>query len=213
MPPDSQFHRPEIDAAGRHDSAEAARLLDAAGWRMGERGLRWKSGRPMSFGCIVQRDDVLEGTAREIARQLRPLGVEISIEAVKPFLPFYQRLRQGTESFVSKWLWEDPVDALIGFTSTPGQSRINWQHASIPRLDAAFDAWCRAGDDAGLAAAAGTVQEVIAAELPLIPLFTPTDFWVHRAEVRGWRPVPGNLYPFYQDVEIAQSNREMARGQ
>lgn len=213
LPPESEFYRPEVDARGRHDFAEAARLLDAAGWRPGERGLRWKDGRPLSFGCLVQRDDVLEGTAREIARQLRPLGIEISIEAVKPFLPFYQRLRQGTESFVSKWLWEDPVDALIGFTSTLGQSRINWQHASIPRLDAAFDAWCRAGDEAGLAAAAGTVQDVIATELPLIPLFTPTDFWVHRAEVTGWRPVAGNLYPFYQDVAIGQSSRGLARGE
>jgi ABC-type transport system substrate-binding protein len=179
---------------------------------MGERGLRWKDGRPLAFSCLVQRDDVLEATAQAVARQLRPLGIEIAIEAVKPFAPFYQRLREGTESFVSKWLWEDPVDALIGFTSTLGQSRINWQHASIPRLDAAFDGWCRAGDDRGLAAAARSVQEVIATELPLIPLFTPTDFYVHRAEVTGWRPVPGNLYPFYQDVEISPSDKGMALG-
>jgi peptide/nickel transport system substrate-binding protein len=202
LPPGSEYYQPEIDAQGRCDFDAAAGLLDEAGWRFGERGLRWKDGRPLSFGCLVQRDDVLEGTANEIARQLRPLGVEMTIEAVKPFLPYYTRLRQGAESFVSKWLWEDPVDALIGFTSTAGQTRINWQHASIAKLDAAFDAWCRADNDIGLAAAARTVQEVIAAELPLIPLFTPHDYWVHRAEVAGWRPVPGNLYPFYQDVEI-----------
>ncbi|MGD9891867.1 MAG: ABC transporter substrate-binding protein [Dehalococcoidia bacterium] len=211
MPPDSEFYRPDIDAGGRHDPGQAALLLDQAGWRLAERGLRWKDGRPFSFHCVVQRDEVLEGTAGEIARQLRTLGIEITVEAVKPFQPFYERLRRGTDSFISKWLWEDPVDALIGFTSTLGQSRINWQHASIPKLDAAFDAWCRAGDDIGLAAAAGTVQEVISAELPLIPLFTPTDYWVHRAEVSGWRPVPGNLYPFYQDVEITQSSRGAAR--
>ncbi len=203
LPPGDEYYDRRVNTAGRHDPAEAARLLDEAGWKLGERGLRWKDGKPFALECITQKDTVLEGTAAFVAAQLRRIGIELTVEAIVPFSPFYARLRQKPASFISKWLWEDPVDALIGFTSTAGQTRINWQGASIPKLDRAFDDWLRARDDAGLADAADRVQHVTASELPIIPLFTPTDFWVHHKRVSGWAPIKGNLYPHYQDVRIA----------
>ncbi len=103
---------------------------------------------------------------------------------------------------MSKWLWPDSVDALIGFTATRAIPFPNWQHASIPELDGAFGRWLRA-PASGLAAAASEVQAVVARQLPYIPLVTPNDVWVHAPELTGYRPFKANLYPFYQPVRLA----------
>lgn len=202
VPPGSEFYDEAADRGGRCDPAAAAALLDAAGWTTGAEGLRRKNGQALRFECVVQDDSVLLAVAREVAAQLRPLGIALEIEAAEPFAPFYARIGQGPASFLSKWLWPDPIDALAGFLSTGCQPRPNWQRASVPRLDLAFDRFRRAPGRAEAEAAARDVQAIAAETLPTIPLMSPHDLWVHRRDVSGWRPAPENLYPFYQDVVL-----------
>src|SRR5690606_20332988 len=161
--------------AGRYDPQRAAALLDAAGWLRGDDGVRARNGVALRFECVVQDDSVLLGAARTVRRQLASLGVELTLEAVPPFAPFYARLAQGPASFLSKWLWQDPIDALAGFTTTASQPRPNWQRASVPVLDYAFERFRQARTTNQLAEAAAKIQLLIAQELPLLPLFTPTD--------------------------------------
>ncbi len=202
VPPGSEFHDPAIDRSGRCDPPGSAALLDEAGWVQGAEGLRWRSGKALRFECVVQDDSVLLSAARSVAVQLRPLGVAIAIEAVPPFAPFYSRISQGPASFISKWLWPDPIDALFGFLSTGCQPRPNWQHASVPRLDLAFDCFRRAATRAGAQTAARDVQAIAAETLPVIPLMSTDDLWVRHKAVEGWHPTPEMLYPFYQDVAL-----------
>ena len=205
VPPGAEFHDGTVEASGRHDPAAAARLLEDAGWALGEHGLRYRHGVALSFECVVQDDSVLHATARLVAAQLRHIGVEMSVEVAEPFAPFYKRIGTGPASFLSKWLWPDPIDALAGFTMTGCQPRPNWQRASIPRLDLAFDRFRRAPDRAGTEESARDIQHLIAENLPLIPLFAPFDLWVNRIGVHGWRPRPGHLYPYYQDIVLERA--------
>jgi ABC-type transport system substrate-binding protein len=211
VPPGSEFYDDAADRAGRCDPGGAAALLDAAGWTVGADGLRWRNGLALRLECVVQDDSVLLAVARAVAAQLRPLGIALEIEAVEPFAPFYARIGQGPASFLSKWLWPDPIDALVGFLSTGCQPRPNWQRASVPRLDLAFDRFRRAATRAEAAAAARDVQAIAAETLPTIPLLSPHDLWVHRSGVSGWRPVPENLYPFYQDVVLKRGGEPQRR--
>jgi hypothetical protein len=91
---------------------------------------------------------------------------------------------------------------MIGNVATRSIPMDNWQHASIPAVDAAVEAWLRAGEDE-LPAAASHFQAVMAHELPYIPLVSFSDVYVHRLELRGYRPFQANLYPFYQPVRLA----------
>jgi peptide/nickel transport system substrate-binding protein len=63
-----------------HDAAEAARLLDEAGWRMGADGVRHKNGAALSLDLIVRAD---KPSALQMATlmqaQERPLGIRVSI--------------------------------------------------------------------------------------------------------------------------------------
>ena len=200
VPPGADFHLADIEARGRHDPSRGGEMLDAAGWRRGEDGLRRREGRVMAFDCVVQDDSVLFGAGQMIRDQLRAQGIVVKLEPVAPFAPFYNRLIAGCDSFLSKWIWPDPIDALTGFTSTPCQPRSNWQRSSVPRLDRAFERFRQATDAVSVAEAAATVQMIIADELPLIPLFTPHDLYVWRREITGWRPSTRNLYPHYQNI-------------
>lgn len=202
VPSGAEFYDDFADRDGRYDPMSAAALLDVAGWIRGPDGVRERNGIAMRFECVVQDDSVLLGAARIVQRQLESLGVALTLEPVPPFAPFYARLAQGPASFLSKWLWQDPIDALAGFTTTASQPRPNWQRASVPMLDHAFDRFRQAVTQEALAASAATIQSLIAQELPMIPLFTPADFFVRNRRLTGWLPIPNNLYPFYQDARF-----------
>jgi hypothetical protein len=102
----------------------------------------------------------------------------------------------GPAASISKWLWQDPLDAAIGFSASSTRPFPNWQHASVPELDGAYQGWLRATSGDELRSAAEHVGRVFAATLPYVPLLTPNDIWVHGAHVHGYRPFPANLYPF-----------------
>ncbi len=201
IPPGDEHYAPGPDARARFDPAEAERVLDQLGFAVGSGGVREIDGTPLAVRCVCQDDAVLLPLAQAVRDQLRAVGVALELEPVAPFLPFYTAAMAGPPATISKWLWPDPIDALIGFTATRAAGADNWQHASVPALDAAFDAWLRAPQD-GLAGAAARVQEVVADELPYIPLVTPNDVWMAAPELRGYRPYQANMYPLYQPVQV-----------
>jgi ABC-type transport system substrate-binding protein len=183
-----------------YDPARAARLLDEAGWHLDPDGLRQRDNVVLSFECVCQDDDVQRRIATGVCEQLAKLGIRLEPRFARPFEQFYDAVAAGPASFINKWLWQDPLDAIIGFSATRGQPFPNWQHASIPALDEAFKDWLRAGPPEALKAAASKIQHIAAEQLPYIPLLTPNDVWVHSNKLHGWRPFAANLYPFYQDA-------------
>ena len=187
VPPGDEHYDPRVDA-GRARDLERARELMA--------------GRELRCDCVVQDDAVIGQIGTMVADQLREIGLHLELRFEKPFAPFYDAVSQYPPAFVSKWLWPDAVDAVIGFASTRCIGFPNWQHASIPALDHAFDGWLRAGTDDELRAAASRVQHVAAEQLPYVPLVTPTDVWVHSAALHGFHPYAADLYPRYQEARI-----------
>jgi len=155
---------------------------------------------------VVQDDSVIFAAAERLRADLSRIGVLVRLQPVTPFAPFYARLGDGPDAFVSKWLWPDPIDALAGFTATSCQPRANWQHASVPALDRAFARFREAPDRSAASVAASDVQRLVADELPLIPLFTPHDIHVVHRRVAGLQVQPQSLYPVYLGVEVGAWN-------
>ena len=187
VPPGDEFYEPLVDHGRRRDVERALQLL---------------GGRTINCECVVQDDAFIAHAGRLVASQLAAVGVQLQLRLVKPFVPFYEACAAGPPAFLSKWLWPDAVDALIGFTSTRCRGFPNWQHASIPALDAAFEAWLRGATRSELHKEARRVQAIAAEELPSIPLVTPNDVWVHASPVHGFEPHPGDLYPLYDSVSL-----------
>ena len=202
LSPGGEFYDPAVEQGRGHDPAAAERLLDEAGWPRAEDGVRRRGETRLSFDCVIQDDAIHKQIAAGVAACLREVGVEMRPTPVLTFKGFYDACKAGPPAFINKWLWQDTVDAAIGFTATWGQPSPNWQFASVPRLDDAYRQWLRAETADALQAAATNVQLIVADELPYIPLLVPHDVWVHSTRVCGWEPAPAILYPFYHHTEV-----------
>jgi peptide/nickel transport system substrate-binding protein len=199
IPPHDPYYRlddPALIAPAQ--PALAAAALDRLGWTLDAAGRRQRGGMYLSFHCVTQEDQAFRRIAALIVEDLDRIGVGIEFEFVPPFEAFYQACEAGPHSLMSKWLWQDPMEAIIGFSASWCDGGPNWQHAWIPELDAAYGRWLRATTPAEFDGAALSVQTVFASELPYIPLLTPTDTWLIRNDVEGYTPIAGILYPEYE---------------
>jgi peptide/nickel transport system substrate-binding protein len=203
LSPGGEFYDPIVERGRAYDPLGAARLLAAAGWVDGDDGIRTKDGRRLAFACVIQDDAIHKRVAAGLRDQLRAVGILLDLQPVLTFRGFYQTVASGPASFINKWLWQDPVDAAIGFTASWGRPFPNWQRAAVPRLDDAYRAWLRAETAEALQAAATEAQLIVADELPYIPLLVPDDVWVHSVQVTGWEPAQAILYPFYHRTELS----------
>jgi ABC-type transport system substrate-binding protein len=191
VPPGDAFYDATVDQGRKAEPERARELLRAA---RGDESIRCE--------CVAQDDPFIRAIASMVVEQLARVVVELELRFARPFGPFYEEVAAGPACFLSKWLWQDAIDAVIGFASTRCKGFPNWQHASIPSLDAAFDDWLRAQTQAELQAAASAVQQSASTELPYIPLVTPNDIWVHVRQLRGFRPYQADLYPRYRQAHL-----------
>jgi len=65
------------------NTKEAAKLLDDAGWMMGEEGIRQKNGVEAGFNLMYPASDsVRQAMAADVANQLKELGIQVTTEGV-----------------------------------------------------------------------------------------------------------------------------------
>lgn len=194
IPSASPWYDAGVETMARVDPDGAARLLDEAGFPADSDGVR------MTVPTLVVEDATLRRVTDTLTEMLARIGVRLAVERISGFAAFYAAAGAHPPAFISKWLWPDPVDAIIGFVDSRSHAGPNWQRASSPEIDAACDAWTTAPGEAEQRAAAGQLQRACAEHLPLLPLYAPAAVWAHHKRVRGWRPVRANLYPLYNDV-------------
>jgi len=184
---------------------EAGSVLDAIGWTRDGSGVRAKDGTKLAFECIIQESPVFRRLAAELGVQLGMLGVDVSFVYVEPFEPFYSACdARRPASFLNKWLWQDSIEAVMGFTqsSCACDGSPNWQSSKIPTLDAAYDTFLRSTTDQEASDAAAQVQEIFMRELPYIPLCSPTEVMAIGSHVDGFGPISGTLYPYYESASL-----------
>jgi peptide/nickel transport system substrate-binding protein len=100
------------------DPARARALLDEAGWKPGPNGIRSRDGKTLAFTLITQAGfAVRESVAQAIERQLRDVGVDVTVE-----------LHNGTA--ISALWFAGNFDALLHW----------WQMPSDPELTTFFAA-------------------------------------------------------------------------
>jgi ABC-type transport system substrate-binding protein len=194
----------DAGSAPRMSTDEAGAVLDRLGWQRGPDGARQRAGAPLSVECVTQDNETFRRLAAELGRQVGRAGMELRFRFVEPFVAFYQAAERRPEAIMSKWLWPDAVEAVMGFSqsSCAADSGGNWQGARLADVDAAFAAFLRAGSPAELQEKSRDVQEVFMSELPYIPLCAPMETYAVAPGVDGFSPLEGTLYPYYGPVGV-----------
>ncbi len=165
-------------------SLSAARAaLDAGGWRAAAGGVRERAGVTLRFSLLVADSDPLPQVARELARQLSGLGISVSVDVV-PAQTFVAQSLQPRVMQIALADWNtgpDPdVSAFWRSNAAPPKGFFVSGGDADPFLDQALDMLATLTSRNGRVAAAESVLQHLADDVPAVFLYTPTVSYVVR---------------------------------
>lgn len=168
------------------DTTEAAKALDAEGWKRGADGVRKKSGQTLGFDILVPSTSAgRRRLAEGLQEQWRLAGVSATITAVD-FPVFQERLGKGNfESFIGAWLDEPSPRGLADFWTTAGIGGFNYGHYSNPAFDKQLATALAAPTVAEARGAWRSAMDTLNADAPAIFLYSPVNTAAVSKRVQG----------------------------
>ncbi len=182
-----------------HDVARAQALLDAVGLRPGRDGVR------LRLTLKTSTDETTRLLAAILQQQLRAAGIELLTRSSE-FGTFYSDITKGAfQIYVLRW---------IGSNEDPDIFRYAYGSGSFPPKGGNRGRYSNPKVDALLAEAAATtdqtkrqkdyvqVQQILAEDLPGIPLWYPDNEVVHNRRVRGIVPTASGNYDYLRSAWV-----------
>ena len=182
-----------------HNVERAKRLLEEAGFRAGKDGMR------VRITLKISTDETMRLMAAVLQQQLRAAGIDLQIRSAE-FGTFYADVTKGAfQMYALRWL---------GSNEDPDIFRYVYGSGSFPPKGGNRGRYVNARVDALLIAAAATtdqqerrrdyveVQQILAEELPGIPLWYPDNAVVHARRVTGVRPRVGGTFDFLVEAGV-----------
>jgi peptide/nickel transport system substrate-binding protein len=175
-----------------YDPQRAKQLLDDAGYKPGADGIR--------FHLTMKTSN--DGGARELAmtlqQQLRSVGIALDVRSFE-FATFYSDISHGSFGMYSlRWIGgnEDPDIFHYAFASASvpphGANRGDY---SNPQIDQLLQTAGSESDQAKRRAAYAQVQQILAKELPTLPLWFVDSVVMYNRRISGVEASPsGNFY-------------------
>lgn len=195
IPPEHPFHV-EVEQYS-YDPEAANDLLDEAGYETGDDGVRTdpETGDPLSFELLVGGDP---GPPVDfIVEYLSEIGVELNVESLD--VPsFNERMIAGdTEmSMIGAGGMNSELapDYMRLIYSTEAELTQQAQGYENERVDELAREQLRTLDEDERMEIVAELQEIVADDLPLLPLFYPESVDIHDTEVLdGWYYTPGGV--------------------
>jgi len=179
------------------DPTRAAALLDAAGWRRGNDGMRSRSGVPLAIDLAIPSGQPTRATTAAVLRDdWTALGVAVTIHPWSPAQYFAPAASEGV-------LQSGTFDAAV-FSNGPGPVYANinglYDCASFPpngfnyarlcdrAVDALNDRYLNRFDARERVPIAMEMQRRLDADIPLIVLYERTFLAAHDARLTGYHP-------------------------
>ena len=179
--------------------ARAVELLDAAGLKPDKDGVR------LRFTLKTSTDETTRLVAQAMQQELRAAGIELSIRSAE-FGSFYSDMTRGAfQMYMLRWIGsnEDPAFLSYAFASSSfppkGGNRGRYSNAQVDSLLA------RANAETAETARRREyvqVQQILARDLPWIPLWYPNNELVHSTRVTGVNLDPGGTFDFLRTAEL-----------
>ena len=196
-----------------HSPERAAGILEGAGWVRGADGIFAKNGTRLEIPLATQSDSELRlTTARLLADQAEAAGIRIVPRPTPAELLFGSQLGQGdfTAAMLAFGGGVDPsLTALLASDQIPteendftGQNVYRWSDAEADTLLTRSD---REVDDEARVRSLGRIQEIVADQVPLIPLYQQPNTVAHVAALQGVKENPTQAEVFWNSAEWSLS--------
>ena len=194
VPPQSWAYNPKIKGHHRYDPERAKRLLEEIGWKLGPDGIRVKDGARLAFeNACTAGNKQREQIQQLLQQQWRQIGVEMKINnkpAAVLFGDFY-RMSKFETIVIGMGMGSDPEHSFrlhsryIPAKGGLGRNSIAYESPEVDRL---LDAGVRDLDREKRKKAYFRLQEVLADEVPYLPIYHFVNIRGTRKGIEGFRP-------------------------
>jgi peptide/nickel transport system substrate-binding protein len=182
-----------------HDVARALSLLDAAGLKPDKDGVR------LRLTLKTSTDETTRLVAQAMQQQLHAAGIDLLIRSAE-FGTFYSDVTRGAfQMYMLRWIGsnEDPDFLRYAFaTSSFPPKGGNRGRYSNPQVDSLLTQANAETDEAARRREYVEVQQILARDLPSIPLWYPNNELVHSSRVTGIKLDPGGTFDFLRTAEL-----------
>ncbi|QNI38547.1 ABC transporter substrate-binding protein [Edaphobacter sp. 4G125] len=184
-----------------HNVARAEKLLDEAGFHRGADGVR------LRITLKTSTDETTRLMATVLQQQLRSAGIRLELRSAE-FGTFYSDVTRGAfQMYALRWIGsnEDPdiFRYTYGSSAFPPKGA-NRGRYSNPRVDALLKAAAAETDQAKRRAEYVEVQQILAEDLPGIPLWYPNNEVVHSRRIEGVKPKGSGTFDYLREVTVKQ---------
>lgn len=185
-----------------HDVARAERLLEEAGFHRGADGVR------LRLTLKTSTDETTRLMATVLQQQLRTAGIQLELRSAE-FGTFYSDVTRGAfQMYALRWIGsnEDPdiFRYTYGSSAFPPKGA-NRGRYSNPRVDVLLKAAAAETDQTKRRTEYVAVQQILAEDLPGIPLWYPNNEVVHSRRIEGVRPKGSGTFDYLREVTVKPS--------
>jgi peptide/nickel transport system substrate-binding protein len=206
--PSQLGYRPTFERYS-HDPQRAIGILEDDGWVRGSDGIFAKDGRRLEIPMSTLSGDELRRTeVRLMSEQAREAGIAVRLRSRSPDQLFGNDLGQGefTTALLAFGGGVDPSPtALLASDQIPseengfsGQNVYRWSDAEVDRLLRSSD---RELDEDARVQQLGRIQDILADEVPLIPLYAQPNTVAHVDALQGVKANPTQAEAFWNSGE------------
>jgi len=200
---------PDVIKVYRHSSRRARRLLDRAGWKTDDNGIRYKNGNPLRIKLMTTAgDQTREQVQVFLQNQWKQIGVDIVIENQPASVYFATTVRQAKYPGMAMYAWlsspENNPRSVLHSASIPtadnawsGQNSTKYSNPEMDRLIEELD---REFDHEKRVAIAPQIPATYTDDVPVIPLYYRTYNAVTPRKLKGFK-LPGHLESSANHVE------------
>lgn len=201
LPPQHWAHSSDV-AHYLHDPEKANAMLDAAGYRRGQGGVR--------FHLLLKTstaDDTNRLVASVLQQQLREVGIALDIRSLE-FATLYADVNKGLfQLYPLRWIGgnEDPDIFYYAFHSSSFPPKhANRGYYVNPEVDRLIDAGRNTLDQERRKEIYAQLQQILARDLPYINLWYLDNVVVHSRRVQNIHVSPAGNYDFLTTAELAR---------
>ena len=181
LPPGHWAAAPTSDLAQYpHNIERAIQLLDAAGLHPDHNGVR------LRLTLKTSTDETTRLEAQAMQAELRDAGIVLTLRSAE-FGTFYSDITKGAfQMYILRWIGsnEDPDIFHYGYATEMFPPKgANRGRYSNHRIDALLNAASSTTDEAARRSDYVQIQQILAQDLPTLPLWYPDDIVVHTTRV------------------------------
>ena len=182
-----------------YNTARAIQLLDAAGLKPNAHGVR------VHLTMKTSTDETTRLEAQAMQAELRDVGIDLSLRSTE-FGTFYSDITKGAfQMYLLRWIGsnEDPDIFHYCYASDMFPPKgANRGHYTNLRVNALLKAASVAADEATRRNNYLQIQQILAADLPTVPLWYPDNIVIHSTRLTNLKLDPGGSFDFLRAAEL-----------